>query len=102
MGIYINPKNMSKEQFLLNHGEEVFEITPKAIWDKRPGGSLPVVLVNNGPFTAAGVCDSLQELSAFLHPGDHRPKTLFYVKIQHLLEGEVLLPGDNARLRRRA
>lgn len=99
MGIYLNPKSMSKETFLNKYGEEVFEQNPKRIWDSRPGGTYPVVLVYNATFTAAGVADSLQELSRFLDPEDPRPKLIFYVKLADMVAEEALLPTEARKLR---
>lgn len=73
MGLYVNPNGMSKEDWLESHGTEVSR-DEAVISDD----SLPVVLVDNGPFTAAGIGHSERELSAFLDsPMDQRPKRIF-------------------------
>jgi len=78
MGQYINPQDTTKERWLFLHGEPTegpCEITES---------HLPVVLVNNGLFTAAGVCPHPQEVAAFVRPDDLRPKQWFRVKIEDL------------------
>lgn len=84
MGCYVNPSNQSKEEFLNQKGEEVSLI--HANWGNIPEGFLPVILVNNGPFTAAGVAFSKSEFEAFTMPNDYRPKQMFLVSIIELKE----------------
>ena len=75
MGLYINPPDgSSKELWLSLHGTAVF--APRWTGD---GKSFPVCLVNNGPFTAAGVAFSKAEMDAFNGPNDIRPKQWFIV-----------------------
>lgn len=74
MGLYINPLDMSKEQWLAKHGTAI--AVPYWTGD---GKSFPVCLVNNGPFTAAGVAFSKREMDAFNGPDDFRPKQWFIV-----------------------
>ena len=82
MGCYVNPPSEGKVAFLAREGLEV-PVPP--VWDKVPAGSLPVVLVDNGPFTAAGVAFCESELRAFTDPSDRRPKRYFIVPIEKLL-----------------
>jgi hypothetical protein len=77
MGCYINPRNQTKEEFLREHGEPTS--TPCEVTETH----LPVVLVNNGPFTAAGVAYDNREREAFLYP-DPRPKQWFRVSREEL------------------
>jgi hypothetical protein len=88
MGAYINPKNMSKEQWLSENATEV----PFVDWD-LPEGYLPVVLVDNGPFTAAGIAYCKEELGTFKHPEDMRPKRFFIAPIHKLHEVSRELKG---------
>lgn len=81
MGCYVNPPNETKEDFLLRCGEPVQGILK---WKNVPKGFLPVMLINNGPFTAAGIAYCEEELHAFTRPDDLRPKLLFLVKIEDL------------------
>lgn len=92
MGYYVNPGNCSKEAFLISHGIEVPSKTLD--WDAVPNGCLPVVLVKNSFFTAAGIAYSPDELAAFTDPADRRPRTIFIVGVEDLLE----VGGDDFRL----
>jgi hypothetical protein len=83
MGVYINPKTCSKEQWLASNGEKIVGRVPTLT--ERPG-FMPVCLVDNGPFTAAAVAYQEGELSAFSDPQDHRPKQWFLVETTKLLE----------------
>jgi hypothetical protein len=89
MGFYVNPPNETKETFLLREGLEV----PKADWDKVPKDSIPVILINNGMFTAAGITYDEKEYNAFLDPSDSRPKKIFIVKKSNLKEIGCDFPG---------
>lgn len=88
MGAYINPPNMEKEQWLAENATEV----PFLDWD-LPEGYLPVVLVDNGPFTAAGIAFSKRELEAFTDKRDFRPKRFFIAPINKLHEVSRELKG---------
>lgn len=48
--------------------------------------SLPVVLVNNFAFTAAGIAYNEGEVRAFTDPSDGRPKRYFMVPRENLAE----------------
>ena len=72
MGCYVNPKDMPKEDWLLLFGEPTVGPTP--ITETH----VPVCLVDNGPFTAAGVAFNEREVQAFSYP-DSRPKIWFKV-----------------------
>lgn len=72
MGYYINPKGMSKEEWLAKHGRAVLETEAKLTDDE-----LPVILVDNGPFRAAGIAYCEDELKAFLRPSDFRPRAVY-------------------------
>ena len=89
MGFYVNPDNETKEAFLNREGLQV----PKADWDKIPKGSVPVILIDNGRFSAAGIAFSEGEYRAFLEPGDPRPKKIFIVKKSKLKEIGCDFPG---------
>jgi hypothetical protein len=82
MGYYINPTNMSKEQWLRENGVEV----PKPIAKHHPAGDeLVVCLVDNGAFTAAGIAYDDGERDAFMYP-DSRPMRWYLVKRELLKE----------------
>jgi hypothetical protein len=75
MGYYIDPKDMSKEAFLSKHGTFISG-APKNF--DFSGATLPVCWVDNGPFTAAGICPHQGEVDAFAYP-DARHKRWFEV-----------------------
>jgi hypothetical protein len=85
MGYYINPPDMSKEQFLKEKG------TPITLRDVRSfdyaGDRLPVCLVDNGWMTAAAIAYHPREAEAFLGNSgglDARPKTWYSVSCADL------------------
>jgi hypothetical protein len=82
MGYYVNPSSTSKETWLQENGTKVPDVLK---FDEKPGYR-PVCLVDNGPFTAAGICYDDRELDAFKRPDDWRPKQWFMVPINKLLE----------------
>jgi len=84
MGFYVNPPNESKEDFLAREGiKGPYDLKFK--WDSVPEGFLPVVLVDNGPFTAAAIAYCESELEAFTDMNDRRPRQIFFVKIEKLI-----------------
>ncbi len=82
MGYYINPKGISKEQYLEKHGETMSSPSFRAL-DKTKA---LVCLVDNGRFTAAGICYSNNEFEAFNEASDDRPKRWFSVPKQILID----------------
>lgn len=74
MGLYIDPKDMGKEDWLAKHGHAISE-APKIA---RSAGCTAVCVADNGIFTAAGVCFDDRELAAFAR-SDGRPKFWFMV-----------------------
>lgn len=83
MGVYINPPGMTKEAWLKENAEDKGNIVPAWPSDET---ILPICLMNNGPFTAASVCYSEDEMQAFNRPDDLRPKTWFYVEAVKLVD----------------
>ena len=80
MGYYINPKDMTKEAWLAQHGKPSSTPPPFSVAEQ---GELPVCLVQNALFSAAGVCFSEQELAAWKAP-DPRPRQWFTASIADL------------------
>ena len=64
MRYYVNPRNESNESFLMREGIEVPSHW-KINWNSVPKGFLPVVLIDNGTFIAAGVAYSEAEFKVF-------------------------------------
>jgi hypothetical protein len=79
MGFYINPEGESKEQWLGREGKMVGRSWCVG-WEDFDGDELPIILVDNGPFTAAGVAFDAQERDHFTDPDDPRPKLYFMVR----------------------
>lgn len=83
MGCYVNlPNDGNKKNWLEMAGEKF--IPNVNSWKEKPKDTLPVVLVDNGPFMAAGVCFDNDEWLAFSEPGDNRQKWYYYVDIDKL------------------
>ena len=85
MGVYVDPPGEEKEIWLETNGK----ITRKEDIDfnkLQDSGYFPVVLVNNGLFTAAGIAFSESELERFTNPEDERPKTIYIVEKDKLFE----------------
>ena len=99
MGAYINlPDGETKEAFLERTGIQA--ASPETLISMIDRGSakpamlktvyfsentLPVCLVDNGNFTAAGIAYSEAELRAFAEPQDTRPKEWYLVDKDILL-----------------
>lgn len=75
MGYYINPPDMTKEEWLSQFGKPIQ--TPNDY--DFSGPNLPVCLVDNGWMTAAGIVPHKRELEAFTDKNDLRPKKWFDV-----------------------
>jgi hypothetical protein len=86
MGCYVNPKDMSKEQWLAENGKE---IEPTKTWDFS-SDTLPVCLVRNSAFSAAAVGYQQGELEDFNDPADNRPTTWYEVSKAKLYEASDL------------
>ena len=98
MGDYINPKGMSKEEWLEKHGEilTVDQVITK-VWsgpvDYMEQTTWVVCMVDNGMFTAAAIGTSQSEVRAFLQP-DGREK-LWLAVDRKLLEPFIAKPDPN-------
>lgn len=84
MGCYVNPKNESKEAWLEKHGTAMPINIDTSYNDYCKDECLPVILVDNGMFTAAGVAYDEREFQDFTSPMDLRPKRGYKVKIEDL------------------
>lgn len=86
MGYYINPTDgTTKESWLASHGVRHPEIVPESArttFEDKP--CTCVVLVDNGAFTAAAIAYNDDELEAFTHYRDYRPKRFFLVPDEDL------------------
>ena len=95
MGFYVNPSDMTKEEWLQKHGQ----ITETPVWP-APEGTIPVCLIDNGPFTAAGIAYCEQEFYEFLAP-DSTPEEIAAVKQQVESAGAAFYSLDTGRQRLR-
>jgi len=78
MGLYLEPPNGDKPAFLREHGKPI-PLSEVKDFDDWAGDSLPVVLLDNGIFYAAGVAFNPRETDAFTRPEDLRPKQGYMV-----------------------
>jgi len=91
MGCYVNPSTETKESWLEAHGLSIGDIALAPAWSAIPtpvhandtASMLPVILVDNGGFTAAAVCYSEREYREFL-ANDGRPKRVYIADVQSL------------------
>lgn len=79
MGFYINPPDMSKEDFLTTQGT-LYDHLPMF---HRDEDLVTICLVDNGAFTAAAICYNQDEYEVF-EIYDGRPKKWFGVNIEKL------------------
>ena len=89
MGYYINPPGgETKEQWLQNHATRQFlPGEAPSSYPPAENDQTYVCLVNNGPFTAAGVIYSSREFNDWSDPEDRRPRLWFTVKKADLVAG---------------
>lgn len=93
MGCYINPTNMTKDYWLYSQDEGTDEAPA---WDFVPKDMLPVCLVQNAEFSAAGVAYNEAERDDFARE-DGRPKRWFLISIlalQHVSDVDRWLSDD--------
>lgn len=84
MGCYIEPPDGDKLDWLIKNGDMV-----RGQWDtftRCPDDKLPVVLLDNGNFLAAGIAYCKEEYDVFTDPDDFRPKKYFLVDKEKLLK----------------
>lgn len=100
MGIYINPKDTTKEDFLrglLDEGKaKIIPHVPSAHFQtaeqcRQPEDMVVVCVVDNGAFTAAGIAFDKRELAAFVYP-DERPRLFLAVHVSAL--ADFIKPED--------
>ena len=78
MGDYVNPEDGSSKEIRLQNNGERKSIVHHTFKD-CPEHQLPVILMDNGPFTAAGICSNEHDWDVKTLPHDTRPKELYFV-----------------------
>ena len=90
MGCYVNPRAMSKELWLRQRAKLVGGVNIPGKENHVPSyasfakGTMPVVLIDNAHFTAAGVAYNEAEYREFTDVSDYRPRALYEVSIEKL------------------
>lgn len=82
MGYYINPPTGTKEDFLKEFGTPITR--DEALKFDFGQDSLPVCLVDNVTFTAAGIAHCPREVEAFMETATKRLTTWFVVSRENL------------------
>lgn len=85
--IYVDPKGISKEEYLVDVSIKIHDANTHSIADIKQfklEECLPVVMVDNGPFTAAVIAETQDDLDFFLAPNDLRPKKVYWVPVTEL------------------
>jgi len=83
---------MSKEEFLAKYGTQIDESALRQFNPDDRSVNCVVVLVDNGPFTAAGIINGDRDLQDFTDPADMRPRKFFLVKTAAInAEGGVVV-----------
>ena len=81
MGCYVNPVGEEKESFLEREGLEVTLVSNLWMWEELQDlrkNTLPVVLVDNGGFTAAAVAYCRAEYLRFVYSKDKEKRKSFW------------------------
>lgn len=82
MGYYIDHENMSKEDWLEENSKACSQsVAASADFSEN----FPVILADNGVFTAAGIAFDKREFEAFTLPEDRRPKKFFIATREKLI-----------------
>lgn len=112
VGLYLNPKGMSKDEWLKKHGSLIatdlfgdikqFDDTPDEIektWKHHAQNDNAVIcLVDNGGFMAAGLAFSAREMAAFDHPCG-RTKEWYTVPVSAIREEDPALAQSYCEMR---
>lgn len=80
MGVYLNPRGMTKEEWLRQHAREV--TLDEWTWEKREPGQMPLCAVEI-PYPAVLICYFRREMERALpRPGrDERPRRYYFAPI---------------------
>lgn len=89
MGFYINPKDGSKESWLISHG---LPFTPELVRTEEQFNGLAkaglalLCWVDNGPFTALAIAFNYREFLAFRDDRSGRPKRFYVASKEDVIE----------------
>lgn len=88
LGYYIQTTSAhDKARYIVaNYGGQLLTTAPKT-YASIPQGKALIVVLDNGPFEAAGFCYDAGEFEAFTYSGDARPKQ--YVLIDRVLAEQL-------------
>lgn len=97
MGYYIETdSNKNKASWIISNmrGKKVTKQEAEVKGFQNIDGELhiPVVVLDNGPFEAAGIAYSKREFDAFTRPSDFRPKTYLLVPLSDIQKQHPDLP----------
>jgi hypothetical protein len=85
VGYYLNPNGESKLDFLKRVGVPLD--VPEFPSEKD---TLLVCLIENGPFNAAGIAYSREEMSAMVNDGTRRPRSWWWVPVEDAISAMSL------------
>jgi len=88
MGLYINPATSSKEQWLKRYARQVDSAS--FVYAEKTG-QVPIILIDNGMFTACAVAYKESEFKEITRLSETRPRTFFYAdteELKNVLHGE--------------
>ena len=83
MGAYVNPPDMTKEDWLKKNAIHYLGDLEAAIAACKDD-QLVVILVDNGAFTAAAICFDKEEITEFNREDDHRHRSFFLANKEDL------------------
>ena len=90
MGVYINPPNQTKEEWLRDNSYGEPNFTPPASYDSFLAvGFYWVCLVRNPQFSAAAIAVDNREFQQFTDPNDFRPKLWYLVEKEKLMDPNI-------------
>ena len=86
MGYYINPTDMTKEEYLEKNGKEIsmMEFQGTIYQELRNSGAYGVVLIQNSLFSAAMICYCEKEHKYPFEYPDPRPKRFFILDEKYI------------------
>lgn len=87
MGIYVEPQEESKWEWVNRVGEDITSsgLKPEEMWDKAVNeGKAILIFVNSGEFQSLAVGYCTLEIARFFFKGDSRPIAFYTVSLSEL------------------